>query len=166
MPFKKGNQYGKNGKGNLKHGLCGTRIYQCWGDMKQRCNNEANAFYHRYGGRGVSYTKDWEEFMPFYEWAMANGYRDDLTLDRIDNDGDYTPENCKWSTQHEQSMNKTHLQSKTGVVGVRWKANRYQAEICRYGEYHYIGRYETLEEAKAARDAALEALNVHRRGLS
>ena len=141
-----------------KHGMSHTRIYACWRDMKNRCDSKGNAFYYRYGGRGITYTEEWKEFMPFYEWAMANGYNDSLTLDRIDNDGDYTPDNCKWSTQHEQSMNKTHVQGKSGVVGVRWKANRYQAEVCWYGKAYYVGRFKTIEEAIAARQSALEAI--------
>ena len=126
--------------------------------MRQRCNNPNNEFYYRYGGRGIAYCDEWKEFLPFYQWAIANGYSDELTLDRIDNDGNYSPENCKWSTQHEQSINKTHIQGKTGVVGVRWKMNRYQAEFWWYGKYHYVGRYKTIEEAKAAREKAIEAV--------
>jgi len=162
MPFQKGNHLWRNRVSHKKHGMSGTRIYQCWQDMKQRCDNDKNAFYHRYGGRGITYTEAWKEFLPFYEWAISNGYREDLTLDRIDNNGNYTPENCKWSTQREQSLNKTHMQGKTGAVGVRWRANRYQAEFCRNGEHHYVGRFKTIEEAVAARAAALEAIECSR----
>ena len=141
-----------------KHGMSYTRIYACWRDMKTRCNCKTNKFYHRYGGRGITYAEEWKDFVPFYEWAMQNGYSDSLTLDRIDNDGNYTPTNCKWSTQHEQSMNKTHMKGKTGIVGIRWKSNRYQAEICRYGKTYYVGRFKTIEEAISARQIALEAI--------
>jgi len=138
------------------HGQSRTRLYRCWQDMKTRCNCKANKFYNRYGGRGITYCDEWETFIPFWNWAIASGYRDDLTLDRIDNDGNYSPSNCKWSTQHEQSMNKTHIKGSTGVVGVRWKANRYQAEFTRYGKRHYVGRFKTIEEAVNAREKALK----------
>lgn len=142
----------------LKHGMCKTRIYQCWADMKRRCNNQNSPFYHRYGGRGIKVCDDWnKDFLCFYKWAMENGYRDNLSLDRIDNDGNYEPANCKWSTQHEQSMNKTHLQSKTGYVGVRKKSkDGFVAEVFRYGQYYYIGTYKTPEEANEKRIAFLK----------
>ena len=161
MPFQKGNQLGKANKGRiLKHGLCRTRIYKCWVDMRQRCENPRNAFFYRYGGRGINICEEWSEFMPFYEWAMANGYRDDLTIERIDNDGDYCPSNCKWATQQEQSLNKTHLPSKTGYVGVRYRANGYQAEFTRNRKLHYVGRFKTAEAAAAARAEALRAWEI------
>lgn len=161
MPFAKGNQLGKANKGRiLKHGLCGTRIYRCWADMKTRCNNPGNPFYHRYGGRGIKVCKEWEDFTAFYSWALNNGYQDDLTIERIDNDGDYCPSNCKWATQQEQSLNKTHLPSKTGYVGVRYRANRYQAEFTRKCVAHYVGRFKTAEEAAAARAEALRAWEI------
>ena len=142
----------------LKHGLCKTRIYRCWADMKARCNNPNNPFYHRYGGRGITVCNEWnQDFLSFYEWAIKNGYREDLSLDRINNDGNYEPLNCKWSSQHEQSMNKKHLQSKTGYVGVRKKSKTgFVAEVCRHRKYYYVGTYKTPEEASKKRVAFLK----------
>lgn len=83
------------------------RIYSIWTNMKQRCKNKNIINYKNYGARGISVCKEWDEsFDLFYEWSMDNGYRDDLTLDRIDNDGDYCPENCRWVTYLVQQNNK------------------------------------------------------------
>lgn len=126
--------------------------------MKTRCNCETNKFYHRYGGRGITYCTEWETFPPFMDWAFANGYSDDLTLDRINNDGDYSPENCKWSTQHEQSINKTHLKNKSGAVGVRRHGRGYAAEVVWHRKWYYVGTFDTIDEAIAARETFKQAL--------
>jgi hypothetical protein len=138
-----------------KHGMSKTRIYQCWADMKTRCTNSSNPYFHRYGGRGIGFCEEWRSFEPFYAWAMSHGYAPDLTLERIDNDKGYSPENCKWATQHEQSMNKSHLPSRTGYVGVRKRGNRYTAEVYRHMNYFYVGLFKTPEEAHNARNEFL-----------
>lgn len=92
---------------STKHGMKNTRLYRCWRNMKTRCYNPNGAEFSLYGGRGITVCEEWQTFEPFYEWAMANGYRDDLSIDRIDNDGNYEPSNCKWSTQKEQALNRS-----------------------------------------------------------
>lgn len=136
----------------MSHGMSRTRLYRCWQDMKDRCLNKNNKFYHRYGGRGISFCNEWKDFEPFRDWALANGYDDKLTIDRIDNDGNYCPENCKWSTQHEQSLNKTHIPNRYGHVGIRrlkrnGKYEGYKAVVCHYGKEVYLGYSLSLEEA-------------------
>lgn len=80
-----------------KHGGCRERLYVIWCDMKSRCNNPNNVSYKYYGGKGISICKEWEEdYSVFRDWAYNNGYNDELTIDRIDSDNDYYPENCQW----------------------------------------------------------------------
>jgi hypothetical protein len=76
--------------------------------MRERCANPNHASYHRYGGRGVSVCAEWDSFEAFSIWSRANGYRDDLSIDREDNDGDYKPGNCRWATQSQQARNKAN----------------------------------------------------------
>ena len=86
------------------HGMTGTRIYETWKNMKRRCDEPSNKSYAIYGGRGITYDDRWSLFEPFYE-DMKDGYADDLTLDRIDPDLNYTKENCRWSDKEEQANN-------------------------------------------------------------
>lgn len=89
-----------------KHGMFGTRIYNIWARMKSRCDNPKNQQYKNYGGRGIKYCYDWKYFEKFYSWAKENGYSDNLTIDRIDVNGNYEPSNCRWITMKEQQRNK------------------------------------------------------------
>lgn len=92
---------------NSKHKKSSTRLYSIWSDMKRRCFNTNLRRYPDYGGRGITVCAEWKNsFEAFYEWAMANGYSDDLSIDRIDNDGNYEPSNCRWATNKEQQNNK------------------------------------------------------------
>lgn len=88
------------------HGMTNTRLYTIWQHMKARCENPNNKSYKDYGGRGIRVCEEWHDSKAFINWALANGYREDLTIDRIDVNGDYEPSNCKWSTKLEQGRNK------------------------------------------------------------
>ena len=90
-----------------KHdGRTKTRIYRIWRAMQQRCNSQNNNNYPRYGGRGIEICSEWNDFYTFRDWSFVSGYKDNLSLDRIDNNGNYNPHNCKWSTCKEQSRNR------------------------------------------------------------
>lgn len=87
--------------------LSNTRIHRIWSNLKQRCYNPKRPDFKYYGERGITVCDEWkDDFRAFYNWAMSNGYQDDLTLDRIDSDGNYEPSNCRWVTMKVQTNNK------------------------------------------------------------
>ena len=87
------------------HGMRSTRLYNIWSQMTQRCKNQKLDCYNRYGGRGISVCDEWKNFEVFAEWALKNGYNETLSIDRINVNGNYEPNNCKWSTNFEQARN-------------------------------------------------------------
>ncbi len=101
-------------KSPFKHGMSRTRQYSIWADMKDRCSNQRNSHYYLYGGRGISYDKSWESFENFWK-DMEEGYSDNLTIDRIDSNGNYVKENCQWITRQEN----TAKAQKTGTFKKR-----------------------------------------------
>lgn len=91
-----------------KHGGSYTRIYRIYCGMKKRCLNPSSDAYHHYGGRGIKICNEWlgdDGFETFREWALSHGYEENLSIDRINNDGDYCPENCRWADKETQSNN-------------------------------------------------------------
>ena len=98
--------------GKLKHGESASaerhaaRLYNIWATMRNRCSSPHSHNYIYYGGRGIRVCEDWNQYLNFKSWAMKNGYSDELSIDRIDANGDYCPENCKWSTPTQQARNR------------------------------------------------------------
>lgn len=134
--------------GDARYGKV-ERLYRVWLAMRQRCTNTKCNGYQYYGSRGIRVCDEWQDYAVFKEWALDNGYHNELTLDRIDVDGDYCPENCRWTDWHTQAAN-TRRCSNTGVVGVSLSNGRYSASLCIRGE-RFEKKFRTLEDAVAYR---------------
>lgn len=109
------------------HDKTGTRLYQIWNGMKQRCYDKHADNYNRYGGRGIVVCDEWKDnFMSFYDWSIVNSYNDTLTIDRIDNNKGYSPNNCRWITLRQQANNR---RSNTNI-----KYDKYNYNITQWGK--------------------------------
>lgn len=142
-------------KTNKTHGMRNSDLYKKYYDIHTRCNRKDN---YLYGGRGISVCAEWSGecgFENFMKWSTENGYKEGLSLDRIDVDGDYCPENCRWVTWDIQAKNKRPLPNNTtGVSGVYPKDGKYAASISVNGKRFHLGTFKTIEETTKARREA------------
>lgn len=136
----------------IKHGMRDSRIYHTYSNMKYRCYNSNFAEFHNYGGKGIKVCDEWlgeDGFINFYNWAINNGYNDNLTIDRIDSDKDYCPKNCQWITRSENTI-------KSNKILQHRKANKgnYYA-ISPSGEY-----YEFQNAAEFGRNIGIDGSKI------
>ena len=135
------------------HGGWGSRLYSIWNGMKDRCYNSNSDSYTNYGGKGVLVTPEWHDFADFKKWAYANGYSEELTLDRINVAGNYSPENCRWTNWFTQAQNRGMNKNNTsGYKGVSICNNtgKYKASIGYNKKQITLGRFSTAKDAALA----------------
>ena len=145
-----------------------TPEYRAWLHMKQRCDNENNGEYKNYGARGITYCKEWSCFNTFLE-DLGERPSKTHSLDRIDVNGDYNKQNCRWATKTVQSLNRRKLKNKTSrYKGVSWskKDSIWSVCISEGGKSRYVGSYRYEKEAAYAFDAAARALGYEERWLN
>lgn len=145
---------------NYVHGHSEERIHNIWRGMKKRCLNPKSKSYKDYGARGIRICDEWlNDFQAFYDWAIANGYSDSLSIDRIDNDGNYRPSNCRWADRKTQNINQGgRKNNKLGLRGVHFDKNsqKYRATIVKDGIQITLGSFNSAEDAIKARKEAEE----------
>ena len=146
-----------------KHGDYRDRLYSVFSAMHQRCNNPKHRHFRLYGGRGITVCNEWEEYSNFKKWALSNGYRPGLSIDRRDNNLGYTPDNCRWVQRITQSRNRNPLAGKTSrFIGVHWDSDRKKwfASISINNEYIALGRYSDEVFAARVRDQYIKDNNL------
>ena len=141
-------------KTHKTHGLSNTRLNRIWSNIKSRTLNIKTKQFPDYGGRGINICDEWKnDFMSFYNWALSNGYSDKLSIDRIDNDGNYEPNNCRWTTKTIQSRNqRVYKNNSSGYKGVSFvkKTNKHKSCIYVNNKSIYLGSFPTAVEAGIA----------------
>lgn len=128
-----------------KHGDSKTRLYSTWKNMRRRCLDPRNSSYKHYGGKGVTICQSWGEFSAFKKWSYDNGYADHLTIDRIDSNGDYCPQNCRWVSRTVQSQSRDYTQK--APDGEPWIQKALRAGLSKSAFYSRVATGWPIEEA-------------------
>ena len=146
---------------STKHGKARSPLYTKWQDMKRRCYNQNRREYKHYGARGITVCDEWRnDFEAFEKWCLENGYDGKLSLDRIDNDGNYEPDNCRFVIYDIQSQNSRRKANKNGYRGVTLIKKRFCAYIGLNGKKKFIGSAKTAKEAAMIRDTYIDNHNL------
>lgn len=141
------------------HGLSKTKLYNCWQNMKKRCDKKNASCYEDYGGRGITYCEEWKSFESFRDWAFENGYKETLTLDRINVDGNYCPENCRWVDAFTQA-NNTRRNHYISYGGEKYTA----AELARLFNVNYHTFLSRIQRGVPVEDCLKEKLQSPKYG--
>jgi len=147
-------------KKHSTHGMHKVRLYKIWDGMIQRCTNSNRSEYVYYKGRGISVCAEWLVFKNFRDWAESQGYLDNLTIDRINNNGNYEPSNCRWVGRHFQSTNRRSPINKYIGVDYRKDRNTWKSRLTYYGKTIIIGTYASAILAAKARDKYIVEHNL------
>jgi len=139
-----------------KHGMHNTKVYGAWHNIKARCNKPNNKHYHNYGGRGIKMCVEWEESFEAFYADMGDPPSSSHSVERVDNNKGYEPSNCKWATPIEQAVNK-NFKTRDLPLGVTVRKNRYNVNIKYNQKQHWLGTFDTPEEASTWRDAYIIA---------
>ena len=143
-------------RGELIEGVAPRKhpLYYTWANMLSRCFDQNKPNYKDYGGRGIKVCDEWHHFKNFVK-DMGPKPDKSYSLERIDNDANYCPENCKWASRAEQNRNKrTYVTSPTGLTGIRFRGDKYQVRVYIDGKRKSIGNFDTIQEALSARTKA------------
>ena len=140
------------------HGIGTPPIYSIWVTMKGRCTNEKHKRFHRYGGRGITICDEWlNDFKSFYDWSIVNGYKEGLSIDRIDNDGNYEPSNCQWITVSD-NIRKSNIENPRNKICIDVASEICEAyatgifTLSEIARYHKVGISTISRVVKSLRD--------------
>jgi len=144
------------------HGYSYHTLYNVWNNMKQRCYNKNNSYYQNYGGRGITVCDEWKNSAKvFIDWALDNGWKKGLGLDRRNNNGNYHPDNCRFITHIENNHNVRLLQKNntSGYRGVHYFDKKWRADIVSNSKKKYLGRFDSPRIAALRYDVEAYLLN-------
>ena len=136
-----------------KHALSNHLLFKVWASIIRRVENNKDKSYINYGGRGISIYSHWRnDFKSFYDWCIENGYKEGLSIDRINNDGNYEPSNCRFTDRHTQVMNRRVINknNKSGYKGVTISGDKFLSKICVDYKQIHLGTFADKKEAAIA----------------